>query len=201
MADDDASASDTDGGLGGDKKDTPAQKKQVKNEHILIAVGIVTLLVTLLYLRKNSASSSGSSSVAQSPYGVNSYGTSGEDPYGYGSDINTLANDLQSMQSEIAGLTPPTTNSGSTTPSTFMAPAGQVLEGGGYGSSSTDPVTSGLGGATYVPIENGSQLAALGGSGTPIFWQPSPGDFEQISPGMNLSGIPTFTLQSGTAGK
>src|ERR1700722_10509189 len=110
MADDDT---DTPGTGAADKKDTPAQKKQVKNEHVLIIVGIVTLVVMVLYMRKSAAAASSTTaatgSVGQSPYGVNSYGGG----YGGGAGssydmMSQLATDLQTMQSEIVGLTPPT---------------------------------------------------------------------------------------------
>lgn len=106
MAEDDAP---TPGG-GADKKDT---KKQIKNEHVLIIVGVITLLVTFVYMRKQAKNAqSTSASSAQSPYGY----ASNPDPYGYSGDINTLANDLQSMQQEIAGLQANAGNIASNTP-------------------------------------------------------------------------------------
>lgn len=202
MADDDATASDGDGGLAGDKKDTPAQKKQVKNEHILIAVGVITLLVTLLYLRKqSSANASGSSTVANSPYGVNSYGASAQDPYGYGSEINTLANDLQSMQSEIAGLTPPGPNSGSTTPSftpgdfsglsLFKDPSGAQTAGYGAptGTAAGQPFFDSSGNQ-FSQIESWQTLAALEQQGSTIYYEPTPGNFQIAT---NPGELPAYT--------
>lgn len=121
MAEEDGAASaaaDNDGGLGGDKKDTPAQKKQVKNEHILIAVGLITLIVTIIYLRKQAANASSSTTAtAADPYG---YGS----PGGYGGgggasqsqytnqQLASLAADMQDMQSEIVGLTTTVSSTG-----------------------------------------------------------------------------------------
>lgn len=117
MADDDGPDTDAAGGSLGpaDKKDTPAAKKQVKNEHILIAVGVISLIVTLLYLRR-AASGSSSSTAAAAP------GTTAS-PYGYGQEsastydqLQNMASDMQTMQQEIVGLTPQTPSSGSTAP-------------------------------------------------------------------------------------
>jgi hypothetical protein len=173
----------------GDKKDTPAQKKQVKNEHVLIIVGVVTLVVMVIYMRKSASNSqsSGSQSVAASPYGVTNAGSS-QDPYGYGSEINTLANDLQSMQSEIVGLAPPTPNSGSTTPAPFVPPTGEIIQGGGFAPAgySSAPITDATG-ATYDYLQTAQQEAEAAGSHTPLFYQPTPGVFQpfQPSPGDN----------------
>lgn len=186
---DDAATADNDGGLAGDKKDTPAQKKQVKNEHILIAVGVVTLIVIIIYSRKSNKSSN-SSSVAASPYGVTSYGAGAQDPYGYGGEINTLANDLQSMQSEIVGLSSPGLGSGSTDPTT----SGQTLVGSGYWAGAGNKVTDATG-KTFVPVADWSTAQGIMASGGPLDYESAPGVFTPYTSadvGVLKPGTPLF---------
>lgn len=199
MADDDATT-DADGGTTGppDKKDTPAQKKQVKNEHVLIAVGVVTLIVTLMYLRKGSKSSGSGQSVANSPYGVNA--GSNQDPYGYGSEINTLANDLQSMQSEIVGLSAPGPSSGSTTPAPWTQPSGESLSGSGYwfapGSKNANAPIVDSTGSSFSWI-GPAQFSALASGGQPVYYQPQPGTFLPWEGSTQLAtGTPLFEKTS-----
>lgn len=105
------------------KKDS---KKQVKSQHILIAIGIVTLIVTFLYLRNKSSTSAATSSAAGAidpntglPYSeelanaqaASLYGSSGYGgaigPNGDLVDANgvDLSSGLQAANSNISSLT------------------------------------------------------------------------------------------------
>jgi hypothetical protein len=132
MADEPASteeaASGSDDGTGG-KKDGLG-KKNIKNEHVLIAIGIITLILTYFFLRKQStsATTANANTTSASPYGTTSYptgddgydasGTDSDDSY----DDSVLASDIQQLQSEITGLTPPTSVPGTTALQTAPAP-------------------------------------------------------------------------------
>lgn len=178
---------DNDGGLGGDKKDTPAQKKQVKNEHVLIIVGVITLVVMVLYMRKSAAANA--SNTAASPYGVNSNPYEYGDP-NYANDMDTLSSDLQSMQSEIAGLQ---ADSGNGSSATYSAPAGDVLHGAGYSVAGSSAPIVGRDSNTYAPIMNLQQLEAITGAGQPVYFQPQAGQFVPLAKGQSIAGTPVYS--------
>lgn len=169
MADDDT-PQEGGGGGSGPAKDTPAAKKQVKNEHVLIAVGIVTLIITIIYMRKQASAANAAqvgSTVAASPYGVN------QNPYSGGgggyNDMAQMAQDIQTMQQEITGLVSP--NPG--------GPGANNVSGMWAGSQQTGtPVTAGQQvpastilfediGGVFTPVTD-AEAAALR-AGTPLY--------------------------------
>jgi cytoskeletal protein RodZ len=206
MADDEGTSTSTD-------PDNPKadRKKQIKNEHVLIVVGIIGLILTLLFLRK--ASTANNAATAQtpnaSPY---DYQTN---PCGYAADEyddEVLAQDVSQLQSEITGLqtatpstpaAPPTTTTPTTTPSS-PTPSGLVeqLYGSGYGIADATEAQFGYpsvsyGGNEYQEV-NTSGNPAYGAAptpGEPLYYQPVEGVIDPIS-GITLSpGTPLFAKQ------
>lgn len=149
------------------KGDTKDKKKQIKNEHILIAVGVLTLIVTYFFMKKSSASQAAASSAqptaqvqSGSPYGANN-------PSANNYGLEQLAAELQQIQSElvtaqtqpITGTPVPTPDPGTTTPTPTPTPSqpppGTVLGPGpgttflglpltkGFGSGASDPYNLG----------------------------------------------------------
>lgn len=198
MADDDggAAAADNDGGLAGDKKDTPAQKKQVKNEHILVAVGLLTLIVTIIYMRRQAAANQTATvtngapqTTSGTPYGGG--GNSSQANYTNG-ELATLASDMQEIQSEIVGLQATQTGgtgssgagatSGATTPTSpttlppYNAAAWQQLYQ--FGQYTSDEFTQ-IGTETAAGQYSGEQV----GGGVPVFASNGFGGLQQgVSP-------------------
>jgi hypothetical protein len=136
---------DPDGGLAGDKKDTPAAKKQVKNEHILIAVGLITLVVTVLYLRKSAANATSTNSATPTVNPATQYGGGGgggsdnENSY-MNNELATIAADMDSMNAEVTGLQGTVSGLSSNT------------GGGAAGSGTTTPVSP----TTLPPVNAGA---------------------------------------------
>lgn len=131
-------------GTAGDPAGKKLGKKQVKNEHVLIIVGVITLILTFYYMRKQSAAAAASTQAAttapaqQSPYGYASnpysqYGYAGSSGTGvdYSSDFSGLAQDLATISSEIEGLTPVTSGtppvSTTTTPPVTTTPTAPAV--------------------------------------------------------------------------
>jgi hypothetical protein len=151
-----ADDTDTSGDTGAPDPKT-ARKKQLKNEHILIGVGVLTLLVMYYFMRKSAANaaSSTTASTTTSPYGTAStgydsgYGGGGYN--GYAGDMSGMAEELAQVQQELTGLTSPgSTNvtpppvSPTTTGPSFSPITGTNSSGAGVASIVQNDLNSGI---------------------------------------------------------
>ena len=222
MAEEGASTEETPAGTAADPTDKKDKKKDIKNQHVLIVVGILGVIVTLYYLRKQSTAAANAapaaSTSASTPYG---YATDPSSQYGggdnpqYDSDFSQIAQDLQTMQNEIAGLAPVGSSgappvSGTTTPPTTTGVAqppvlpttvpitDQNQNGLGYsiGASGYQGGTlQGFDGAYYSAISTLAATEALAAQGVQVYYEPSEGNFQPIAGGS--SGVNTLETGAG----
>lgn len=208
MADGEEAAS-TEDGTPGSKGAVKVGKKQVKNEHVLIIIGVLTLIITYVFLKRSASGNTASNTSTAAPTAAP-----------YASDYSGMADDLQEMQQEIAGLqsgystgtalqTPVAT---STTPGTNYAPvpvndnqpigtqtlANEVSQGAGYwgGSQANSAPVQTAGGQVYDYLPSWAQAQQDIAEDVPVFYQSSPGTFTsatqpngQLAPALTQPGL------------
>lgn len=208
MAEEVESGDDDDDGGGSGAPDKKDAKRQVKNEHVLIGIGIVTLILTYVFLKRSSASSAANTANANqsaaTPYGTSDGGYDSE-ASGVGDDSSyddsILASDIQQLQSEISGLTPP---AATTTPTPTTGAGGKWQRQPTSSTSTTPNPTTGYGAIISSPTTVEQDLT----SGDTGLMYVGPGVTPSAStPGVPLSLTPgggweagSTPLQSGAGG-
>ena len=224
MADDveAASAEEAPGGAGGatgGKGGVAIGKKQVKNEHVLIIIGVVTLIITYVFLKRSAAGNTASNS-----------STAADNPT-YDSDISQMNQDMQAMQSEIAGLSsgygggygsPYYPQTVATAPASTPAPnadtqpvgitqnplSSEVQQGAGYwgGSAATSSPIQNTTGQTFQYLPSWAQAQQDIAEDVPVFYQSAPGVFQsattpqgQLAPALTQPGVAPTPLYVGNA--
>lgn len=193
MADD---TDDSDSGSS-DTPQTAAQKKKDKQTHMLIIIGVVGLVLTYFILRSQSSSSSGTTTAntTADPYaGTNPYtyypaDTSGyssaSPPYNSASDpyIQSLAAELQTVENQMAGISPAGSTTANGTSSTAVqsgvnnATPSPAPSSAYTGIASPSGATSGGSATLYDPQVHNSTYAAgtlFGGIPLPMTQQVPP---------------------------
>jgi len=150
------------------------RKKQVKNERILIIVGILGLILTYVFIKRSSANSAASTSpatsTATSPYGYASSPASGGEGYAGSYDDGQIGTDLAAIQAELAGLVPPVT-----TPPSGATPAPATVTS--QTNSGLTPITTDVANTVQAGIAGGNIYynSGLPGSSPQQVSQPTPG--------------------------
>ena len=184
MADEPASSEGTTGPASADPDSPKAdRKKQVKNERILIIVGILGLILTYVFIKRGEASSSSTAqspatSTPGSPYGYASNPASGGEGYAGGYDTGQIATDLAAIQAELAGMTPPAP---SPTPATVTSQTNSGLT----------PITNDVANTVQAGIQSGDiyYSSGLPGSSPQQVSQPTAGG-PWLAGGAPLQGNP-----------
>lgn len=195
MADEPASTEPASGGGGptGGDPDSPKadRKKQVKNERILIIVGVLGLILTYVFIKRSSANSattaaqSPTTTTATSPYGYASDPYSSGEGYAGGYDDSAVATDLAAIQAELAGLTPPVT-----TPASGAAPTTTTVTS--QTNSGLTPITTDVAQTVQADLNSGTAVYYNAGTGAgfqPVS-QPTAGG-PWLASGLPLTGNPT----------
>ncbi len=130
-----------------------------KTEAILGAGGIVVTIALYVRSKNSSAAASGTGATATPSTSTIMPGTLAPDTGSYGNgggDIAGLESVISGLSSQISGLQP---QSGT----------------GGSGAGASTPAAP-----SYQALTNPSDLAALTSTNTPLYYQPTPGVYEQV---------------------
>lgn len=187
---------------------TQESKKHTKQQRVLIVVGIVSLLVVYVMMKRSQAANAGNANQAaaqqsalaayeaqmasQYPYGAGYSGANASsDPYAL-----QIMNELQTLQNEITAMSTPTATSGSAPQPANPALGAPTAAPNGFYGPPSGTLQEIAGGHTYEALTNPSQLGAIYGQ-LPTMVQPAPGVFVPYVPGTSYPGGTTVFAQTG----
>lgn len=185
----------TDTGEGGTTKPDPTKKKQLKNEHILIIIGILGVVVSYVYMKRASANAANTSATSATvPVTSSGTGSSGGGSSSYMDYM--LMQQLQQLQQQVAtgyGTGSSASTGGSSAPGSTPAP-GQTPTPNTLPPGVTSKSFNGASYLDFAQLGVGSYDGYNVGGNAPVYYNP-PGTNQLLT---NLSPAAVRALPAGT---